>query len=401
MRKLLQLFLKLLTKRVLARYQPTVIGITGSVGKTSAKEAVYTVLYRKFFVRKTEDNKNNEFGVPMTVLGIGPTLRGLLKAIWLTYGVPRGRYPKILILELGADRPGDISYLTEMVRPQIAVVTAVGEVPVHVEFYPTPQSVAREKAKILKYLGSGGLAVLNYDDPRVHAMKDLTKAKVITFGLSNRADVWASDIAYYLSSENIEGISCKIHHGNSFVPLRVRGLVAAHQLSALLAAAAVGLHFGMNLVEISSALETLEPPKKRMTILRGINGSTILDDSYNASPLSMQAALETLKDFARAMPAGRQDHRKIAVLGDMLELGSYAREAHKKIYELAQKNADIVIVVGELWPNSGETAGPDQAVSPLICQKIKELLQPGDVVLVKGSRAMQMDKIVDEIRQKP
>lgn len=404
-RKLLKLTLKILTQRVLSRYRPTVIGITGSVGKTSAKEALYAVLYHNFFVRKTEGNKNNELGVPMTVLGIGPTFKSLMKGFWLAYG-PRGRYPSLLILELGADRPDDIRYLADIVRPQIAVVTAVGETPVHVQFYPSVQAVAREKSHILNYLGSQGAAILNYDDPLVLRMQQGLKSKIITFGFSNHADLWASDMAYYLGDGNqqVAGLSFKIHHGDSFVPVRTHGLIGAHQIYSLLAAAAVGMHVGMNLVEIASALETLEPPAHRMTVLPGIKKSFVIDDTYNASPLSLQAALDTLKDFGNIL--GR---RRLAVIGDMKELGSFEVQAHKKIGETIADKADYLVAVGELGEYIAETARPKMHESRVLtfataaqaAPKVRELMQEGDIVLVKGSRAMKMELVIDEIKQKP
>ena len=164
---LLKTILKLLAKRTIARYQPTVIGITGSVGKTTAKDAIYAVLSRKFWVRKNEENYNNEFGVPLTVLGIDPFLSTanirpsnwvrvfkflpkLIGATWLAFAPLKIKYPKFLVLELASAKPGDIDYLIDIVRPQIGVVTAVGEMPVHVEFYASPQEVAREKGNLIE-----------------------------------------------------------------------------------------------------------------------------------------------------------------------------------------------------------------------------------------------------------
>ena len=212
-RKILQFVLKILAKQAIRRYKPAVIGITGSVGKTFAKEAIFHVLNKKFWIRKNEENFNNEIGVPMAVLGIRSVLNqgaiasklkiltGLFGGIWLGYGF-RQKYPNVLVLELAADKPGDIKYLTDIVRPQIGVVTAVGEVPVHVEFYASPQAVAKEKSKLIEQLPLyNGLAILNYDDQTVLDMKEMTKAKVITFGFSNSADVWVSDTSYFVTDD--------------------------------------------------------------------------------------------------------------------------------------------------------------------------------------------------------
>ncbi len=405
MRKILQSILRFLARRMITRYQPVVIGVTGSVGKTSTKEAIYEVLHRNFFVRKSYGNINNEIGIPLAVLGIEPSgtrerratwqtrwrlIVGVVRAIWQAWGPLPLKFPKILVLEIGADRPGDIAYLSEMVKPQIAVISAIGGVPVHVEFYPTPQAVAREKAHILDYLGNQGVAVLNADDAIVSGLKKQVHGRIISFGITHKADIWASDISHYVVHDRIEGVSFKIHKGDSFVPVRVSGLIAGHQIYSLLAAAAVGVQFGMNLVEISSALEAVEPFKHRMTLVPGIKNTSLIDDTYNASPLSMQAALEALKDFG-------QNRRKIAVLGDMKELGTYSQEAHKKIGKLALASAKVLITIGELSKDMG---GQHVASTADAILKLKEIIQEGDVILVKGSRALKMEAIIDALAEK-
>src|SRR3989338_8689518 len=328
MHHLLKLILKILANRAILRYKPIVIGITGSVGKTTTKEAVFAVLSRKFWVRKNEKNYNNEFGVPMAVLGIDPAklqnnrfgkasrldlarlaarrvnykLQTFCHALWLVYGWPEQKYPKALVLELAADRPGDIEYLVDIVRPQVGVITAVGEMPVHIEFYASPQEVANEKYELIRSLPSDCLAVLNYDDQTVLDMKEKSKAKVITFGFSNLANLWISDISYFAveDNKNIGGLSFKINYASSFIPVRISGIIGQHQLYGVLAAVAVGINFGMNLVDISAALERIEVPRGRMNLLAGIKNSAIINDTYNASPLSTHAALDTLRDFAKA-----------------------------------------------------------------------------------------------------
>lgn len=429
MRKIFQLVLKILAKRVTARYKPTVIGITGSVGKTFAKEAIYHVLSKKFWVRKNDENFNNEIGVPMAVLGIkpiashrlpasgpGPVIpklklfAALIGSIWLAYGPFRQKYPEILVLELAADRPGDIEYLTDIVKPQIGVVTAVGEVPVHVEFYASPQAVAQEKSKLIEQLPAhDGLAALNYDDQTVLDMKEKTKAKVVTFGFSNLADVWVSDTSYFVADDdqNIGGLSFKINHGSTFVPARISNLIGVHQLYGALAAVVVGLHLGMNLVGISGALEDVELPKHRINLLPGVKNTVVIDDSYNASPLSMHAALDTLRDFAKARNSlsGAKQGRKIAVLGDMRELGKYEIETHRAIGNLVGERADILVTVGAAAKFIADSAAnqmkPDSIFSFNTSDeakiKVQEIMEEGDVVLVKGSHAMQMEKIVEEI----
>ncbi len=448
MYKILQLILKILAKKVISRYRPIVIGITGSAGKTFAKDAVFHVLSKKFWVRKNDENYNNEFGVPLTVLGINPKLSTanfsfsnwrrvvsfwpkLFGGLWLAYGVPKPDYPKMLVLELAAAKPGDIDYLTDIVRPQVGIITVVGETPVHVEFYASPKAVAQEKSKLIEQLPAhDGLAVLNYDDQTVLDMKERTKAKVVTFGFSPPAggggggpDVWVSDTAYFAADDsstgstpsinsgpaNIGGLSFKVSYGNVFVPARINNLIGVHQLYGALAAVAVGLHFGMNLVDICGMLENVELPKHRMNLIPGIKNAAILDDSYNASPIAMHAALDTLRDFAKARDSlsGAKPSRKIAVLGDMRELGKYEIEAHRAIGNLVGERADILVTIGTAAKFIADSAAnqmkPDSIfsfdTSDEAKAKIQEIIQEGDVVLVKGSHSMEMVKIVDEVKK--
>ncbi len=439
MRKILQFILKILAKRVISRYRPTVIGITGSVGKTFAKEAIFHVLNRKFWVRKNEENFNNEIGVPMTVLGISPVkssnagvakrqfdgvkpalnqgavasklkiLAGLFRGIWLGYGL-RQKYPDVLVLELAADKPGDIKYLTDIVRPQIGIVTAVGEVPVHVEFYASPQAVAKEKSKLIEQLPLyDGLAVLNYDDQTVLDMKEKTKAKVVTFGFSNSSDVWVSDISYFITDDgrDIGGLSFKINQDSTFIPARVNNLVGTQQLYGVLAAVVTGLHFGMNLVDICGMLENVELPEHRMNLVPGIKDTTIIDDTYNASPLATRAALDTLRDFTKAKNSisGTKKGRKIAVLGDMRELGKYEIEAHRAIGNLVGERADILVTVGTAAKFIADSAANQMKPNSVFSFdtsdeakiKVQELIKEGDVILIKGSHSMRMEEIVKEI----
>ena len=409
-----------LAKRAIARYQPAIVGITGSVGKTSTKEAVYTVLHRNFYVAKSSSNINNEIGVPCSVLGIEPAgtrdrqatfasrlkfLIGILKSVWLIIGPRRKHFPKMLILELGADRPGDMRYLSEMLKPQTIVVTAVGSLPVHVEYYSGPEAVAKEKAQIIKWVGPKGVAILNYDDPIVREMKSVVRGNTVMFGFSDQADLWVSDLAYFLGADHkhIEGLSFKLHKGVSFVPMRVPGLIAPHKLYSIMAATAVGMHFGMNLVEIGDALEHFESPKKRVELMQGINGSMLIDDTYNASPLSTQAALETLHEFGTTLHRLNDARcRRIAILGDMKELGEYAERAHREIGALAPGKCDYLITLGKLGQIIADTARPKMPEGRVSAfqdphealQYVTMLVKDGDVILVKGSRAMNMEEIV-------
>ncbi|MDP3954662.1 MAG: Mur ligase family protein [bacterium] len=426
--KILQFVLKVLAKRTIRRYKPVVIGVTGSAGKTMAKEAIHAVLSRKFNVRKNEENFNNELGVPLTVLGIDPKLstanlriknwprlfrfwREIIKAKWRTFGLFDTSYPEMLVLELAAAKPGDIDYLVDIVHPKVGVVTTVGDVPVHVEFYAGPEDVAKEKSRLIESLPlHDGLAVLNYDDQTVLDMRGKTGADIMTFGLNKGADLWASGISYFIdeSGDSIGGLSFKINQGKTFIPFRLGGAVGTHQIYSALAAISVGMYFGVNLVEASMALEKMPVPKHRMTLLEGVKNSLVVDDTYNASPIAVHAGLETLRSLGETLKKIRPDYagRKIAVLGDMKELGQYTEQAHRAIGNLAGERCDILVTIGSASKFIADSAGNQMPKENILSfstseeagPKVLELLQEGDVVLVKGSHSMQMDIIVDKIK---
>ncbi|MBI2624382.1 UDP-N-acetylmuramoyl-tripeptide--D-alanyl-D-alanine ligase [Candidatus Parcubacteria bacterium] len=407
MRQLLQRILRLFTKRILAKYSPTAVGITGSVGKTSAKEAIAAVLEAVFpgRVRRSPNTYNNEFGVPFAVIGAvspGRSVAGwlalLAKAFWLT--VHTQEYPKVLVLEFGADRPGDLKYLLEIVPVKVAVTTAVGELPVHVEFFSGPEAVIAEKSKLPAAVPPSGYTIMNADD-RVSAgvFRGASRSTVLTYGFGPGADVRASN--YGLKADG-SGIAFKINHKGATVPVWLSDIYGRQQVYAALAGAAVGIAFGLNLVQIAQALNHYVSPPGRLRRIRGIKGTWILDDSYNSSPLAVLAALEVLREI----PADR----RIAVLGDMLELGKYTPEAHTLVGEEAGRVAGAVFAVGVRARFMAEAARRAGVPSDLVREfdtafeagrALQQFLQPGDVVLIKGSQAMRLEKIVAEVMAEP
>ena len=227
MRSLLKFILKILSRAILAKYKPVVIGITGSAGKTSTKEAVFAVLKEKFSVAKNEANFNNEIGVPMAILRLRKPGRfiwliNIFKALKLLLSKDKN-YPRFLVLEMAADRPGDIGYLTSIAKPFIGIVTAIGEIPVHIEYYTGPEDVAKEKAKLIKSLPSSGLAVLNHDDITVYSMKKHIKAASVTFGFDAHANIRASDADFSFVDDKV-GISFKLNYGMGFAHRGCRGI---------------------------------------------------------------------------------------------------------------------------------------------------------------------------------
>ncbi len=349
-----------------ARFDVRVIGITGSVGKTTTKEFVASVLAQRYRVLKSEGNYNNEIGLPLTLLG-------------LDAGHER------VVLEMGTYGPGEITLLAEIARPQIGVVTNVG--PVHLERMGTVERIAQAKCELPRSLPPDGVAVLNGDDPLVRAMADHTPAQVFFYGLNPECHLWADEV----ESRGLEGIRFRFHYRGESLYVSVP-LLGRHSVHTALRATAVGLIEGLSWDEILNGLRTGE--QLRLVVVPGVNGATLLDDTYNSSPDSAIAALNLLDEL---------EGRKIAVLGDMLELGGYEVEGHRRVGRRAMDVVSLLITVGERGRLIGQGAleygMPPERVIQLSSNEeaislLKEMLREGDVVLIKGSRGMVMEEIV-------
>jgi len=427
--KILSKILFFLARRIINRYNPEVVAITGSVGKTSTKEAIFAVLVGQTKekvkgVRRSKGNFNNEIGAPLAIISdfkdedlkiisrdqpAGTKkiqkfifwLKVILVGKFYAFCPFKLDYPQILILEYGADKPGDIKNMLSLARPKKAVVTAVGEIPVHVEFYKEPAEVAKEKAKIIEPLSVNGFAILNFDDKKVFEMKEKTRAKIITFGFNEGADIKISNFENRLFNGRPQGISFKIEYEGNFVPVFLKNVLGRAQAYAAAAAFAVGVSFGLNIVEIADSLErNYYPPKRRTNILEGIKNSFVIDDSYNASPLSMREALEILRSL--------DAKRKVAVLGDMLELGEFSIEAHQKIGKIASQVVDVLIAVGpraKFLAQEAEKEGLSKdkififETADETSKNINDIIREGDLILIKASRGIGLDKVVDELKR--
>jgi UDP-N-acetylmuramoyl-tripeptide--D-alanyl-D-alanine ligase len=417
LRYILKQILAVIARGYLRRFKPAVIAVTGSVGKTSTKEAIGAVLKHKFNVRMSGGNLNNEFGVPLTIIGewthnyysqgsgllfwTRVILEGSLGLI-----VPSGRYPKVLVLEYGADQKGDIKNLVRNFRPDIGVITAVSKVPAHVENFASPAEVAEEKSNLIKNLKHNEFAILNYDDPTVLNMAQKTEAHVITYGFREGAVVRISDldVTFDLHGDPL-GIKFKVSTRDESDDFIVLGSLGPAQAMSVAVAVAVGLTYKMTLKEISSALAEHSGPAGRLRILRGIKNSVILDDSYNSLPASVSLALETLRDLNK-FDASK---RRVAILGDMLELGDYSVESHKSIGLLAATCADFLICVGERAKNIGASAAETMPLENVVYfdnsdqakNGVKDLIKEKDIILVKGSQGIRTEKIVAAIMAQP
>lgn len=383
------------------KYHPSIVGITGSVGKTSTKEAVFTVLSQKFRTRKSEKNYNNEIGIPLSIIGARSGKRSLWKWLavfvkWLFIIIFPVKYPEVLVLEMGVDRPGDMKYLTSFIPVDVAILTNISSS--HLEFFKSVDHIAKEKGKLIESLSEKGTAILNTDDEKVLDMKNKTRSDVITFGLG-KADVGASLVDFNYSDNKLSGISFKLNYKGRTVPIRLRHVLAYHQIHAILAGISSGIAFKINLVDIAASLRNFFPPAGRMNLISGIRGSFIIDDTYNASPASAEAALNVI---GKIQAAG-----KIAVMGDMLELGKDMENGHRETArKIFQVNPKFVFTVGDRMKMADEElmslGYPKNRIfhfsNPVPAgKKLQEKIGEGDLILIKGSQAMRMEKIVREV----
>jgi UDP-N-acetylmuramoyl-tripeptide--D-alanyl-D-alanine ligase len=351
------------------QFQPKVIGITGSVGKTTTKEIVTEVLRQRYRTLKNTGNLNNEIGLPLTLLSLNES------------------YDRA-VLEMGFYVPGEINLLCDLAMPQIGVITNIGTV--HAERAGSQEAIAQGKAELVEALppDPDGVAILNYDDPRVRAMASLTKARIFFYGLSPEADLWAD----HVNSLGLDGIQFRLHYRNETLHLKVP-LIGRHSVHTSLRAAAVGLVDGLTWQEIVAGLRS-ERAQLRLSVVTAKSGALMLDDTYNASPESSLAALNLLNEM---------EGHKVAVLGDMLELGPYEHQGHVMVGVRAAQVADELVTVGKLGEIIASSARKSGLPADLITtledsesaiEYLRERLDKKDVVLVKGSRGMDMDKIV-------
>ncbi|OGE88073.1 MAG: hypothetical protein A3J07_01655 [Candidatus Doudnabacteria bacterium RIFCSPLOWO2_02_FULL_49_13] len=404
MRTLLEKNLAILAKLFLWRYHPKIVAITGSVGKTSTKEACLRVLQTKYSVRQSRGNYNNEIGLPLTIAGEQTGGRNLLRWAWIFLKsiakLAHADYPQVLVLELGVDRPGNIAYLMKILgKVDVAVVTDIGIS--HLQFFTDQSELAREKLSLIKKLPLEAAAVLNFDSPKVQEGRIQTKAKVVSFGFAREAQIKASDFRL-MQVEGTWGSNFKVHYEGTVLPFFLPNSLGKPAVYAALAAVAVGLQFDINLVEASEALKSYEPSQGRQRLIAGIRQTAIIDDTYNAAPASTIAALDTLNNLALG--------RKIAVLGSMTELGAQTRSGHIDVAaKIVESAIGLVYLVGEEAKiireglQARKFSGRAQwfATSDSAKISVRSALLPGDTILVKGSQAARMEKIVKEIMLEP
>jgi UDP-N-acetylmuramoyl-tripeptide--D-alanyl-D-alanine ligase len=410
-KKIITFILQLEARLVIWRYQPKIIAITGSVGKTSTKDAVYAVLSKVAFVRKSEKSYNSEIGLPLTILGCAngwnnpfAWFKNIFQGLWL-FLMPH-KYPEWLILEVGVGKPGDMKRTAAWLKTNVVIMTMIGETPVHVEFFNSVKHLIEEKMGLIKTLKKDGFLILSSDDPVVLKMKTKSENRTITYGFNSCSDVLASnDSILCFESGEPAGITFKVDHKGNSLPVVIDGVLGKSYIYAALGALAYASVFKINMLNSVSALRSYDISPGRMRILKGINESIIIDDTYNSSPVSCQVALETLKEIKVKLGG-----RKIAVLGDMLELGKYTEEAHRKIGSLAKEIVDILILVGARAQNikigaleagmSEENIFAKNGIgfnSHEAGEFLKKVIRKNDLVLVKGSQGMRMEWVVEKV----
>ncbi len=396
-------------KMVLRRYKPKIIAITGSVGKTSTKDAVYTALAPYTHVRRSEKSYNSEMGVPLSILGLpngwtNPILwaRTLLSGFGLI--VLPHKYPQWLVLEIGADKPNDIKDIAKWLKPDVVVLTRFPDVPVHIEFFESKEHVIAEKTSLAEALRADGLLVVNGDDPVVAALSGKFGAKTISYGFSDALSVRATQLKF---SYVDDGVGHRSPIGREFtlaLPeynyiVSMPYIIGESHISAALAACAVVYGLGYNLEKAVAALHDYHTPPGRLSLINGVNDSTLIDDTYNSSPIAAKSSLELLKEL-------EAHGRKIAVFGDMMELGKFTQEAHEELGKQVPGSADFLVTVGiraKYIDEGAKEAGfnltkikhfdtADQAG-----EFLKTVISPGDVILIKGSQSVRLERAVKHL----
>ncbi len=395
MKKIIEKILAFFAKKILKKYKPEIIGITGSVGKTSTKEVVFQVLKEKFNVRQNIKNYNTELGVPLTIINAKSANKNIfkwliifLKAIKLIL-FKNKNYPNILILEMAADHIGDIKYLTNLAPCKIGIVTAIG--PSHLEFFKTLENIIKEKQVLVSHLDKNSYAILNSDDKLVYPMIQETLANILTYGTNLNAKIRAENVNY---NSNGKGISCKIISDQEVIQANFKNILALSQLSSFLAGIAVAKVYNIDLQNAVNSLQNFKFPAGRLQIIPGIKNTLIIDDTYNSSPKAVKVALEVLSRL-------NCNGKRWAILGDMLELGVHTETAHQEVGEwIKQFKVDRLVVVGEKSTDIS-TDAVSFANSEQAGKFIQNEIQQNDVILVKGSQGMRMEKIVKEIMAEP
>lgn len=366
-------------KKVISRHQPYVVAITGSAGKTSTKEAVYQTLCDRFGaeeVRKNQGNLNNEIGVCLTILGYEKMPTKLAWPIFLllaSFRIKSRKYPKYLVLEYGVDKVGDMKYLTSIAAPEVAIITTVE--PAHIANFSSVEAYQDEKIAIVQGIRAGGFLLVSGDES---ALKKVQFEDIKRVSLFGRGDYNAESIA--LTPEGMEyRISCLGHK------ISVKSQLLGEQLIySQLFAFALADHLDFQLIKAGESLEKIKPISGRMKLIKGIKNTTIIDDTYNSNPASLSAGLRVLQKFQT--PA-----RKVAIIGNMNELGQLEEAAHLRAGKIAAESCDLAIFVGKNADLMRKSFDDDKrslsfATTKDLMAKVREIVQEKDLIFIKASQ---------------
>ncbi|MEK7545367.1 MAG: UDP-N-acetylmuramoyl-tripeptide--D-alanyl-D-alanine ligase [Patescibacteria group bacterium] len=406
MKRICFLKLRFLARRRLSKMKKMeIIGVTGSIGKTTAKDALAHVLSRSYRVLKSEKSYNTELGLPMTILGVlspGRSILGWIRLFWRGFHTAFFSEEQFdfLILEMGVDKPGDMDLLLSVARPDVAVFTSVAPVHLAEGQFRSLKDVYHEKSKLPLAVHEKGLIFMNADNEFLRSSGFKSAAKTVWYGTDPTDKLFADNI-----HSTRDGISFRVHYGELageiFVPI-----LGEHHISSILPAIGCALLKGMYLHDIAEALKTFQLPAGRLNLIAGIRESSIIDSSYNASPAAVKMALHVLKSIAR------KDERKIFVLGNMNELGHHTEQSHLDIAPLIDGSVDVFVTVGESARKAAEEALrqgilPANAVHSFVNVMVardflKGILQKNDIVLVKGSQnKVRLEKLVKYVMAEP
>ena len=398
-KKILKLVYWLLAKyarKVIEEHRPFVIAVTGSVGKSSTKEAIFQVLYDKFGtdVRKNYGNLNAEIGIPLTILGYERVPHKLFWPIFLVqayFKTFQKKYPKYLVLEMGVEHPGDLKYFSTIVRPDIGVITAISAV--HSANFGGLAGLAKEKLSMIEIVKDNGKIIVNSDIVYLGNVTSDSK-KIISVGIENQGSTYRAESI----NIGLDGTDYRIIATGQKIAVKTK-LIGKQFVYSQLIAFAIGQIFDIQSLKIKESLEKIKPINGRLRSIEGRNGITILDDTYNADPLGVRAALETLSQI-------KYKGRKVAIIGNMNELGEMEKDKHREIGTYAQGKCDLAIFAGKNAKDMALAFGDGQVKHfpsrKELEKNLDKIIEPNDLILIKASQNKNyFEEITKKIMLKP
>lgn len=394
-----------LARGILHKYRPIVVMITGSVGKTSTKDAVAAALSAKYTLRASEKSYNSEFGVPLTIIGAknpwtNPAAWGRVIGEASALLLLPHSYPRLLVLEVGADRPGDLWNILKIATPDAVVVTRLPEIPVHVEAYASAEAVREEEFAPAYSLPENAPLVISDEDQHAIRLASGLSVTLSAFGTSLDADVRIEGVRHCMKEGKPCGMEAKVIVDGEEYALRTRNALGRSQIYAPAAALTLARTLGLSTKEALKGLAAYEPPAGRARIIDGVHGSILIDDTYNASPAAVEEILESLPELP--------GKRRVVVLGDMLELGRYSKDEHARIGTLAAARADVVVAVGIRARALAEAAEHTKKrevlrydTSEEAAKQLPDVIREGDIVLIKGSQSIRTERITEALLRNP